>query len=178
MIWNIQQANSPNYELKFFIMKAKLFFIFTVVILFTFTTEAFSQRGAGNQRQVCQNIPDLTPEQEAKINSIRTARLSETTQHRAQMNELRAKRQSLRVSQNPDMNKLNEVIDQMADLRAQHMKASEAHHQSIREILTPEQRTMFDAKPNNRARFEQRDNRPPRRGQGNLRGDAPRGRRQ
>ena len=159
MIWNIQQANSPNYELKFFIMKAKLFFIITAAVLFTFTTEAFSQRGAGNQRQACQSISDLTPEQEAKINTMRTARLSETTQHRAQMNEL------------------NGVIDQMADLRAQQMKASEAHHQSIREILTSEQRAMFDARPNNRARFEQRDNRAPRRGQGEFRGDTPRGRR-
>ncbi len=177
MIWNIQQANSPNYELKFFIMKAKLFFIITAAVLFTFTTEAFSQRGAGNQRQACLSISDLTPEQEAKINTMRTARLSETTQHRAQMNELRAKRQSLRISQNPDMNELNGVIDQMADLRAQQMKASEAHHQSIREILTSEQRAMFDARPNNRARFEQRDNRAPRRGQGEFRGDTPRGRR-
>lgn len=141
-------------------MKARNFFVITLVFFFALNIDAFAQRSPrGNQdgARMCLDIPELTQEQETKIKAIRTERLNETTTHRAQMDELRARKRTLRLAANPDMKEIEKVIDQMSDLRAEHMKAAEAHHQSIREILTPEQRTWFDNRTANRPRLEQRN---------------------
>jgi Spy/CpxP family protein refolding chaperone len=43
------------------------------------------------------------------------------------------------------MSEVNRVIDEMGELRTQMMKQRVAHNQSIRELLTGEQRVFFDA---------------------------------
>jgi Spy/CpxP family protein refolding chaperone len=160
-------------------MKARNFFVIVLVIFFALNIDAFAQRGPrGNQDGggVCLNIPELTQEQEAKIQAIRTERINQTTTHRAQMDELRARQRTLRIAENPNMAEIEKVIDQMANLRAEHMKANAAHQQSIREILTPEQRVYFDSRTANRPRFEQRNMRrsDAGRGQGRFQDNAPR----
>lgn len=163
-------------------MKASNFFAIALVLFFALNIDAFGQRGPrGNQdgAGACLNIPELTQEQEAKIKALRTERISQSNAHRAQMDELRARQRSLRLAENPNMSEIEKVIDQMAGLRAEHMKANAAHHQSIREILTPDQRAYFDSRTGNRPRFEQRNIRrgDAGRGQGQFQDTAPRGRR-
>ncbi len=163
-------------------MKTKKIFVIALVFFFALNIDAFAQRsprGNHDGARMCLDIPELTQEQETKIKAIRTKRLNEATTHRAQMDELRAQKRTLRLAANPDMNEIEKVIDQMAGLRAEHMKASETHHQSIREILTPEQRTFFDSRTANRPRFEQRNMRRGQatRGEGRYNDQRPRGRR-
>lgn len=163
-------------------MKARNFFVITLVFFFALNIDAFAQRSPrGNQdgARMCLDIPELTQEQETKIKAIQTERLSEATAFRAQMDELRARKRTLRLAANPDMKEIEKVIDQMADLRAERMKANEVHHQSIREILSPEQRTFFDSRTANRPRFEQRNLRRNQssRGEGRYNDQRPRGRR-
>ncbi len=163
-------------------MKARNFFVIAIVIFFAINSDVFAQRGQrGNQEgaRACLNIPELTQEQEAKIQAIRTERINQTTTHRAQMDELRARQRTLRLAENPNMAEIDRVIDQMASLRGRHMKANAAHHQSIREILTPEQRVAFDSRTGDRPRFEQRNMRRSDfgRGQGRFQDNGPHGRR-
>ena len=163
-------------------MKARNFFVIALVFFFALNIDAFAQRGPrGNQdgARVCLDIPELSQEQEDKIKAIRTERINQTTAHRAQMDELRARQRTLRIAENPNMAEIEKIIDQMASLRALHMKANAAHQQSIREVLTPEQRVYFDNRTANRPRFEQRNMRrsDAGRGQGRFQDNAPRGRR-
>ncbi|MBW6480002.1 MAG: Spy/CpxP family protein refolding chaperone [Bacteroidales bacterium] len=161
-------------------MKARNFLVIALVFFFALNLDAFGQRGPrGIQDGACLNIPELTQEQEAKIQAIRTERINQTTAHRAQMDELRARQRTLRLAENPNMAEIDKVIDQMASLRAEHMKANAAHQQSIRELLTPEQRVLFDSRTANRPRFEQRNmgRSDAGRGHGRFQDNAPRGRR-
>jgi Spy/CpxP family protein refolding chaperone len=128
-------------------MKKKIWFYFPLALILFFTIESQGQRGMrGNADGDCR-IPDLTEEQSLKIEELRTQQLAATNQHRARMNELRARKRSLSIAENPDMNAINKVIDEMESLRSGHFKAVAAHRQAVRGILTAEQRTYFDSRP-------------------------------
>jgi Spy/CpxP family protein refolding chaperone len=127
-------------------MKTKLaVFAALICIILTVPTIA-QQRGRDAGR-----IPGLSDEQKSKIEVLRTQQVASSTQHRAQMDELRARKRTLSIAENPDMNAINRVIDQMARLHADHMKSNEAHRQQIRSLLTSEQKALFDSRqPNQR----------------------------
>jgi Spy/CpxP family protein refolding chaperone len=143
-------------------MKTKNLIIIGIVIVIFSSINAFGQRGNGN-RGAC-ILPDLSQEQQEKIESIRTIQLNASSQHRAKMNELRARKQSISIADNPDMNKINVIIDEMEKLRSEHFKANAAHRQDIREILTEEQRAIFDSR---HANIGNRMGKQVRRGDGN-----------
>jgi len=83
-------------------MKAqKISITVMAVALLLLSNNLFAQRGAGNNREdrpkgnyneVCQNIPDLTTEQETKIEALRVEHLKKANDFRNQLNELRAKK--------------------------------------------------------------------------------------
>lgn len=128
-------------------MKTNRIILLAIAMVFAFSIDTFAQRGTvKGQGQAC-NLPELTTEQQEKINELRINNMARATQHRAGMNELRARKQALSVAENPSMREINSVIDQMEKQRAEHMKANAAHRQSVREILTPEQRVVFDNRP-------------------------------
>ena len=128
-------------------MKANRIILLTIAMVFVFSIDTFAQRGAmRGQGQAC-NLPELTTDQQEKINELRINNMARANQHRASMNELRARKQALSIAENPSMREINSVIDQMEKQRAEHMKANAAHRQSVRGILTPEQRVVFDNRP-------------------------------
>lgn len=108
-----------------------------------------ANRGPAANQAECV-IPDLTEEQQNQINELRTKRIKASTQHRANMAELRAKKRSLSIADTPDMNKVNAVIDDMAEMRSANLKENAAHRQAVREILTDEQRVIYDSRHANR----------------------------
>lgn len=127
-----------------------------ILMLLMVNTSLWAQRGPGRQaapRQECLNLPELSEEQKNKMNTLQTARLQESNQYRAQMDELRAKRRSLMIAEKPDMKQVNSLIDQMEKLRADHQKSQAKHHQSIRELLNPEQRAVFDNRTTQRGQY-------------------------
>ena len=106
--------------------------------------------GKGNglgQNQICQRIPDLTEDQQNKIDALQVAHLKEMTAFRNQMNELRAKKHTLMTSDNADLKEINSVIDQMTALHGKMMKASAKHQQDVRSLLTDDQKVFFDSRP-------------------------------
>jgi Spy/CpxP family protein refolding chaperone len=124
-------------------MKTKLFFLATLLMYFLLVPVANAQRG---RQAEAFRIPDLTEEQKSQIEVLRTQQITQSTQHRAAMDELRARIRALRIAENPDLNAINIVIDQMERTRAEHMKSREAHHQQVRNLLTPAQQAIFDSR--------------------------------
>ncbi len=142
-------------------MKAQKYLILIFALFFSLQISA-QRNNRGAQQSNCINLPELTQEQENKISELRAERLQESIEHRAKMDELRAQKRSLSIAENADMNKINGIIDQMTSLRADHLKSLEQHRQSVRKILTPEQRAVFDSRPymRNRSSNQKGYNRP------------------
>jgi Spy/CpxP family protein refolding chaperone len=108
----------------------------------------YSNQGKGfGQNQSCMMLPDLTEEQQNKIEALRIAHLKEMTAFRNQMNELRAKKQTLQTTDNADLKEINSVIDKMTEVHNKMMKTSAQHRQEVRSQLTDEQKVYFDSRP-------------------------------
>lgn len=110
----------------------------------------------------CNNIPDLTQEQQDKIDALRTTQMKDMQTFRNQLDEKRAHLQTLRSADKADMKAIDKTIDEMGAIRTQMMKKREQHIQDIRNLLTDEQRVYFDN--------HKRGKGP---GQGYCRGDRP-----
>jgi Spy/CpxP family protein refolding chaperone len=124
-------------------MKAKILFL--AIILFAAVSVELLNAQSRMQSD-CRNLPGLTEDQGLRLNELRTQQLAASNHHRAAMGELRARKRSLSLSESPDMNAINAVIDQMERQRADHIKAMEAHRQQVRSLLNPEQRAIFDSR--------------------------------
>ena len=94
-----------------------------------------------------QNLDD---KQRAELKKIHTEQLKERTQTRNQLREKRAKLENLQTADKPDMKEINKVIDEIAAIQAQELKNQAANRQKIRNLLTDEQRALFDAHGANR----------------------------
>ena len=92
---------------------------------------------------------NLDDKQREEISKIRTEQIKERTQTRNLLNEKRAKLETLQTVEKPDMKEINKVIDEIAALQAQQMKAQAAGRQKVRSLLTDEQRTYYDAQASN-----------------------------
>ncbi len=95
----------------------------------------------------------LTDQQREEIKKIRMERMKERTQTRNQLKEKQAKLEVLQTADKPDMKEINKVIDEIASVKVQDMKANAANRQKIRSLLTEEQRIYFDAHQNKRDNF-------------------------
>ncbi|MGE0090380.1 MAG: Spy/CpxP family protein refolding chaperone [Bacteroidales bacterium] len=122
-----------------------------LALLMFIGSDMFAQRGNRNNNfdrepgAYCSNIPDLTPEQETKIEALRVDHLKKRTDYRNQMNELRAKKQTLMTTDKSDLNAINGIIDQMTGLQNKMMKERAKHNQDIRGLLTDSQKVYFDS---------------------------------
>lgn len=128
----------------------------TVAMLLFVNSNLFAQRGMGNNQddrpgrnnhEFCQNIPDLTPEQDAKIKELRVDLLKKVNDLQNQLNELRAKKHTLMTTDKADLNAINSIIDQMTSIQNKLMKERAKHHQDVRSLLTEEQKVIFDSRP-------------------------------
>lgn len=121
-----------------------------LALLMFIGSDMFAQRGNRHSNidrepgTHCVNIPDLTPEQETKIEALRVDHLKKRTEYRNQMNELRAKKQTLMTTDKADLNAINSIIDQMTNLQNKMMKEKAKHNQDIRSLLTDAQKVYFD----------------------------------
>ena len=125
----------------------------TLVVLTTIFLGAFqlqAQRGqmrGMNEKGVRCNIPDLTEEQQNKIDDLRTDHQKSMLQYRNQMQEKRAKLNTLRTAEKTDMTAIDKTIDEIGTLQTQMMKERETHHQKVRGLLTDKQKVFFDTRP-------------------------------
>ena len=95
-------------------------------------------------------IPDLSDQQKEQISQLRAEHMEKAQVLHADMDVLRAELKRLSLGQNPDQKKVNSKIDEIVSVQGKLMKEKFSHRQSIRSLLTAEQRVAFDACPGNR----------------------------
>jgi len=116
---------------------------------------SFAQKGQGRKapgmsknmpmHQNCYaNISNLTEEQEKQIETLKTDHLKEMKGTFNKLNEKRARLRTLQTQDEPDMEKIYEVIEEMGDLRTEMNKARAKHHQEVRSLLNEKQKLYFD----------------------------------
>jgi len=78
---------------------------------------------------------------------MRTQRYKKSEYHfHCCISEKRARLEVLQTADKPDTREINKVIDEIAAVQAQEMKAQAANRQKIKSLLTEEQRAIFDAR--------------------------------
>lgn len=92
-------------------------------------------------------IPDLTEEQEAKIEKLRAEHLEKMLPMRNELGEKEARLRTLSTGKNVDLNKVNKMIEEIGSLKTKMAKERETHRQEIREMLTDSQKLAFDTFP-------------------------------
>lgn len=95
---------------------------------------------------------DLTEDQTVEMDKLRTGHQKKMLPMRNQMQEKRARLNTLETESPANMKAINSLIDEMASLKADMMKERTAHQQSIRNVLTDEQRVQFDMHKGQRGR--------------------------
>ncbi len=146
-------------------MKAKMFVGVIALLAVFFVNDAMAQRGrrAPDVRErermhiratrhaeqplrgtmtYCQMIPDLTEEQEEAIQELRLEQIADNTHHRNKMDELRVRKRNIMAG--TTTGDVNEVIDDMTALRNTQMKENVRHREAVRDLLTEDQRVIFD----------------------------------
>ncbi|WP_372795187.1 Spy/CpxP family protein refolding chaperone [Lutibacter sp.] len=122
-----------------------------LIIALLFSVSTFSQRGTrmgygqGNdngQGYFCNNIPNISTDQQSKITDFRLAHLKEMQTNRNQLAIKSANLQALRTEGN--IKSINKTIDEMGVIRTNMQKSKEQHIQDIRSILTADQQVYFD----------------------------------
>lgn len=108
--------------------------------------DRFGERGPRGERPgrvLLHERLGLTTEQESKLTGIRTA-------HQKQMIDKRAELQKIRLSiceemrkDAPDMNAIEELVKKQEAVRTTMQLARVQHWNNVREVLTPEQREIW-----------------------------------
>ncbi len=123
-----------------------------------------SERGTHH----CESIPNLTPEQSAKLAELKAQRLKEVAPLR---NELIAKRAELRAlwaQTNPDEAKIKAKQHEITELENKLQEKMTEHRLGCRNVLTPEQQAQLKSKQPRKG-FGYRAKRPGARGYGRMR---------
>lgn len=104
---------------------------------------AQNERGQGQQMR----LPNLTEEQKEQIKAIKLNGQKEALPLRNELMEKKARLRTLTTSEDYSEKAVNGTIDNIAGLEASLMKLRENHRQDVREVLTEEQRIIFDSTP-------------------------------
>jgi len=109
---------------------------------------AFPLRGQTERRPMrtmVRDVLDLTPEQEAKLEEMAQAHWAARKDLFGRMAKLRGELDDLIKASDYDLGKADELIDEMARLRAEQEKAGLRHRIEMRNVLTPDQIKKMDA---------------------------------
>jgi len=89
------------------------------------------------------NPLDLTAGQQAKLEAMRKAHQGQSQAFLDETKKLRDEFRSLRDDPKADQKKVDAVVDRMAKVRADRIKAGIQHRREFENILTPEQRAKM-----------------------------------
>lgn len=103
----------------------------------------FNDENKAKGQQECK-IPDLTEEQEAQIDKLRTAHFKEMEAYRADLGILKAEMQKLKIADKPDQNAIDGKIKDMGAIKTKMAIAANHHHLAVRNLLTDDQKVFFD----------------------------------
>lgn len=123
-------------------MKTQILSI-TLVMLFA-TASLFAQPKANSQTHNKCKIPNLTEQQQTQIDAINLKYRKEVLPLHNEIREMRAKITTLTTQDNVDLEEVYALIDAIAQKKAEIEKKRIAKHNEIRNLLTEEQRVVFD----------------------------------
>lgn len=90
-------------------------------------------------RMALKGYLNLTPEQEAKLEEFRKARLEGRKAFQEKMRQMREEISGLLKDPKADRKKIDSLIDEIAKLRASQWKEAIRHREEVNKIFTPEQ---------------------------------------
>lgn len=128
--------------------------------------QGYGQGPAANKTQVnkTSKIPNLSDDQKAKIEKLKTKALKETNLLRSQLQEKRAHLNTLSIADKVDQKAIDNEIDEIGKLQTKLMKIHAKLRQDIRALLNEEQRTYFDVHFKQMRRGQMGNHRGPQRG--------------
>lgn len=138
----------------------KMMVTLVVIVLMGLSTDLLAQRGNGNGQRNgsgngngngnafgnCQNIPNLTDAQKTSIEKLQLKQKKGMLQNSNKLRELNAKLNTQRTADNASITEINKTVDAITTVKNKQMKQREAHKQEIRNLLTADQRVMFDSR--------------------------------
>lgn len=89
-------------------------------------------------------IPNLSDDQKAKIETLKTKALKESNLLRSSLNERRAHLNTLSIADAPDQKAIDNEIDEMGKLQTKLRKLHAKLRQDIRALLNDDQKIYFD----------------------------------
>ncbi|MBN2744166.1 MAG: periplasmic heavy metal sensor [Marinilabiliaceae bacterium] len=134
-------------------MKARNLSAILVSGMLMLGTSAFAQQGQGKMGQekgwrqgetTCMGIPNLSADQQTKIDALKLTHQKEMLVLKNQMGELKAKQRTLTTTDKADIKAINANIDEITKVKNQMMKKQAQHRQDVRALLNDEQKIWFD----------------------------------
>ena len=127
--------------------KASLFLVsllmFSLIVSVGFAQQRNGEGNGPGQHDKCM-VPDLTEEQEAKVQVFKTDFMQEAFTIKNQIQLKKAELNILQTAEKVDMNKVNAKISEIGDLTTKiHLKKAEMHN-NVRNLLNEEQKLAFD----------------------------------
>lgn len=89
-------------------------------------------------------LPNLTDDQETQIKNLKLKFLKEKMILTNHLNEKKAHLKTLETSENPDINDINTILEEIYAIKLEIARKKAALTQEIRKILNEEQRLIFD----------------------------------
>ncbi len=123
-------------------MKTQILSI-TLMLLFS-TASLFAQSQANCHEHNKSKIPNLTEEQKTQIDAINLKYKKEVLPLHNEIREMRAKITTLTTQDKVNLEEVYALIDAIALKHAEIEKKRTAKHNDIRNLLTEEQRVVFD----------------------------------
>ncbi|MEM9389402.1 MAG: periplasmic heavy metal sensor [Bacteroidota bacterium] len=104
-------------------------------------------------------IPDLTDDQRTKLKALRTETQKQVLPLENQIGEKEARLKSLTTAEKADMKSIDNLIEEIGDLKVEIAKLRAATHQKVRAELTEDQRLFLDSHMEEDRRNRRRMNR-------------------
>ena len=104
---------------------------------------AHHHKGAERLERMAEHL-DLTDQQQEKIKQIRSSKAKQQIDRQNQVRELRAQLMTAMSQDQVDKSQVNSLIEQIGELRTSGDKDRADTMIAIREVLTDEQRLIFD----------------------------------
>jgi len=145
--------------------------VLALLVLALLVGGAYAQPGAKGIKDITQRgptmehfpkIPDLTEKQQEEMKKLQTDHMKEMLPLKNQIREKEAHLLTISTGDNVDMKKVNSAIEEIGALKIQMEKKRAAHRQEIRNLLTDEQRVIFDSHPQHPRGIDGRPGRPER----------------
>jgi Spy/CpxP family protein refolding chaperone len=93
------------------------------------------------------NLPDLTTEQQDKIRLAGLDHMKTMTPLRNQIREKKARLQTVLTTTPFDSKAADQVAEELGKVETAILKEMIKHDQALRNLLTPQQQVLFDARP-------------------------------